>query len=201
MQDIIEIEGLKPVGKYKRKKQIILTHTSRNINDYIVSIKNRYNGEYKKIPHYIIDREGRCLNIIPSNTYSGFMDNSSHNKKVIIISLENLGWLRKNPLNGAYVNWIGNIYNGKIYERKWRNHFFWQPYTEKQINELSKLVIKLCDEFDIPKTTIGHNVKVDKVENFSGIVTYSNYFKEKTDLNPSFDFDKFTKKIRYEYEL
>ena len=52
------IDGFKPVGRYKKKKQIILTHTSRNLDDYISSLKYRYNGDNKKLPHFIIDREG-----------------------------------------------------------------------------------------------------------------------------------------------
>ena len=32
--------------------------------------------------------------------------------------LENLGWLRKNPLNNNYVNWIGNEYMDEIYRKK-----------------------------------------------------------------------------------
>lgn len=201
MLKINEIEGFSPVGRHKRKKQIILTHTARNFNDYIMSLKYRYNGEYKKLPHYIINRNGEVFNIIPPETYSEYMDSSSHNKQSIIICLENLGWLRKNPLSGYYVNWIGDIYKDKIYERKWRGQFFWQPYTEKQINSLSELIKETCDRFDIPKNTIGHNVKVDKIEKFNGVVTKSNYDSESTDLNPAFDFDIFIKKIENEQSI
>ena len=100
-----------------------------------------------------------------------------------------------------YVNWVGNIYNGRIIERKWRNHFYWQPYTETQIQNLSKLVITLCDRFGIPKTTIGHNVKVDGVERFNGITTKSNYDNSYTDLSPAFNFDEFLKKIEHEQSV
>ena len=60
---------------------------------------------------------------------------------------------------------------------------------------LSILINKLCVEFNIPKTFIGHNVKVDDIEKFNGIATYSNYDKERTDLNPSFNFEEFIKII------
>jgi hypothetical protein len=118
----------------------------------------------------------------------------SYNKSTIIISLENLGWLRKNPLQGGYINWIGNIYKDRIYERKWRGYFFWQPYTEEQLDSLSKLIKKLTNDFNIPETFIGHNVKVEKIEKFQGIATYSNYETDRTDLNPSFNFEEFIKK-------
>ena len=195
MVDKVKLDGFNPVGKNKRKKQIILTHTSRNISDYLKSLRYRYNGNYKKLPNYIIDREGVVYEIISPNTYSEYMDYSTYNKNSIIICLENLGWLRKNPLDGSYVNWIGDIYKESIYERKWRTYHFWQPYTEEQINVLSSLVNEVCDEFNIPKKTIGHNVEVDKIDKYNGIVTNSNFSKENTDLNPSFNFETLQKKI------
>lgn len=198
MLKINELDGFKPVGKHKRKKQIILTHTSRNISDYIMSLKYRYNGKYKKLPHYVIDRDGEVFNIIPPETYSEYMDVSSYNKNSVVICLENLGWLRKNPLSGSYVNWIGDTFKDDIHKRKWRGQYFWQPYTKEQIDKLIQLTVELCDKFNIPKNSIGHNVKVDKVENFNGIVTKSNYDTESTDLNPAFDFDIFIKKIENE---
>ena len=192
VQDLTEF---KPVGNNKRKKQILLTHTSRTIRDYITGLKHRRNGEYKKLPNYVISREGEILQVIPPATYSQYLETASLNKRTIIISLENLGWLKKNPLKGGYINWIGNIYKDKVYERKWRGYFFWQPYTDQQMESLTQLIVKLCEDFNIPKTAIGHNVKIDKVENFSGIATYSNYFKERTDLSPAFNFEKLVKNI------
>ena len=194
MVKIEKIEGLTSKGNHSKKRQIILTHTRRNIRDYIVGIKTRLNGEYTHIPHFIIDRDGKIFQLLEQNSYSEYMDVSSINKNSVIISLENLGWLRKNPLSGHYINWIGDVYKGKIFEKKWRGHFFWQPYTIKQINSLKKLTKKLCEEMGIPFHSIGHNVKVDKVENFNGIVSCSNFDAESTDVNPAFNFDIFIKK-------
>ena len=136
MLEIQELTGFKASGKNKNKKQIILTHTSRNVRDYMSSLKYRDNGNYRKQPHYIINREGEVFQVLPPDTYTEYMDNPKHNKNSIIITLENLGWLKKNPLSTMYVNWVGNIYNGRIIERKWRNHFYWQAYTETQIQKL-----------------------------------------------------------------
>jgi len=188
-----DLTGFKFIGKNKKKKQIVLCHSSRNLEDYLVSLKTRYNGNNPYAPNYIIDREGNVINIIPPDTYSKYLEIESFNKNIITICLENLGWLRKNPLSGAYVNWIGNIYNEGIIERKWRGHFFWQPYTDKQLKSLGELIERLCTDFDIPKTMIGHNVKVDGVEKYEGIVTKSNYDSTYTDLSPAFDFDEIKK--------
>lgn len=69
--------------------------------------------------------------------------------------------------------------------------FFWARYTDEQIKSLGILVNQLCDEFYIPKSSIGHNVKVDGIEKFEGIVTKSNFDADFTDLNPHFDFETF----------
>jgi len=58
---------------------------------------------------------------------------------------------------------------------------------------LGSLIEELCNDFNIPKTLIGHNVKVDGVEKFEGIVTKSNYDSTHTDLSPAFDFDELKK--------
>lgn len=191
MLTITNLDGFEATGKHKKKKQIILCHTSRNLNDYISSLKYRYNGNNKQLPHYIISNSGEVFSIIKPDTYSNFLENEKVNKNAIVICLENLGWLKKNPLSNYYVNWIGNIYNQGIYEKKWRGHFFWARYTDEQIKSLGILVNQLCDEFDIPKSSIGHNVKVDGIEKFEGIVTKSNFDADFTDLNPHFDFETF----------
>jgi N-acetyl-anhydromuramyl-L-alanine amidase AmpD len=198
MFQIQKIEGLKPQGKFKRKKQIVLCHSSRDAKDYLNALKYRYNGNNPYLPHYFINREGEIFNLIPPDTHSKFLEVESFNKSVIVICLENLGWMKKNPLSGAYVNWIGNIYNQGIFEKKWRNHFFWQPYTKIQIENLSLLISDICVEFNIPKTCIGHNVKVDGIEKFEGIVSKSNYDSEYTDLSPAFDFEELKKLLEDE---
>ena len=197
-EEILRLAGFKPSGKNKRKRQIVLCHTSRKVEDYISALRNRYNGENPYLPHYIVTRDGRIINIIPPNTYSKFMEIEEVDKKVIVISFENLGWLRKNPLTSAYVNWIGNIYNEGIYERKWRGHFFWQPYTDEQMKVGGELIKKLCEEFNIPKTMIGHNVKEDGISKYEGVVTKSNYFAQRTDLSPAFEFETIEKIIKDE---
>jgi N-acetyl-anhydromuramyl-L-alanine amidase AmpD len=98
-------------------------------------------------------------------------------------------------LENQYVNWIGDIYNGKPFERKWRDYFFWDKYTEEQINSLTILCRKITKEKRINKDLIGHNTKVRNVEMFEGIVTRSNFDSNITDLSPAFDFEKFRKKL------
>lgn len=198
MVEIKEIQDINFIGKQKKKKQIILAHTSRNINDYISSIKFRYNGKYDKAPNYVISRQGEIYRLISDISYSNYFKTPNINRNSIIISFENLGWLEKKPLSSDYINWIGDIYKGDIVEKKWRDYFFWQPYTEKQIDSCVELCKKLTTEFSINKKCIGHNVKIEGVEMFEGIVSKSNFNSNNTDLSPAFNFEYFVKKIEYE---
>ena len=191
--EVHELTGFNNVGRWKNKKQIILTHTSRDGAEYVTSLKTRHNGKYMKVPHYLIRKDGRVFQLLDPEMYSDYLKDYKNQKQTIVITLENLGWLKKNPLNASYINWIGNIYSEGVYERKWRGHFFWDPYTDSQMDSLQQLCVDLCERFEIPKTCIGHNVKVDGIERFEGIVTRSNYTTDSTDLSPAFDFDEYKK--------
>ena len=182
-------------GKSTVKNQLILINSSRNFKDYLSSLKNRHFGKYNKIPNYIITNEGVIHKLLQDDEYSGFFKNENINKNSIIICLENLGWLQKEPLKDYHINWIGDIYKGKVFDRKWRDYFFWEPYKEEQIVSLSSLCKELTKKFSIPKTSIGHNTKIYGIEKIKGIVTRSNFDSIFTDVTPSFDFDKFNKML------
>jgi hypothetical protein len=51
---------------------------------------------------------------------------------------------------------------------------------------------------NIDNKFVGHNTKINGAEKFSGVLTRSNFFMETTDLNPSFNFEYFLKKIEDE---
>lgn len=195
MINITKYGEFKPIGKQKKKKQIILSHTSRDIKNYLMSLKYRYNGKYDKIPNYVINREGKILKLLNDNEYSNYFSDTNINRNSIIICLENLGWVEKEPLKNSHINWIGNIYKEKIYNKKWRDYFFWQPYTEIQIEKTAELCEKLTKEFSINKECVGHNTKINGVERYEGIVTKSNFDIEFTDVSPAFNFEQFIKLI------
>jgi N-acetyl-anhydromuramyl-L-alanine amidase AmpD len=198
MLNLIKFGNFKPTGKQKRKKQIILCHTAREVQEYLTSLKCRYNGRYDKIPNYIITRKGEILQLLPDNTYSNYTNNEQVNKNSIIICLENLGWLEKKPLTNYYINWKGSIYNEKAFEKKWRDFFFWQPYTPIQIEMCAELCKNLTESLNIKKRCVGHNTRFEGVSNYEGIVSKSNYDSSYTDLNPSFNFETFIKHLENE---
>ena len=183
------------------KTQILLCHTSRPLTYFNNSLKYRLDGEYTRIPTYTISKTGKIIQNFNSNHYSDFFGIEEVDKNSIIICLENLGWLKYNTLNNKYVNWIGDIYKGEVYQKRWRDRSFWSNYPDKQLKECAKLIVEICSTHDIPFDMIGHNVKIDGVISFSGITTRSNYNEYWTDLNPSFDFKKLKKYINEENEL
>lgn len=198
MLKIESIGNFKPLGKQKVKKQIILCHTSREVDEYLTSLSLRYNGKFDKIPNFVVTRWGKILKLLPENSHSNFFRNENINRNGIIIMLENLGWLEKKPLSNDYISWNGSIYNEQVYEKKWRDYFFWQPYTTNQIKSLSDLCINLANEIKIPRRCIGHNTKIDGIDRYEGIVSRSNFLTIHTDLNPSFNFETFEKFLENE---
>lgn len=198
MIDVIKYGDFKPTGKQKKKQQIILQHTSRNIEEYLLGLKYRFNGRYKKIPNYVISRDGKILQLLDNESHSKIFSEENVNRNSIIISLENLGWLEKEPLNNQYVNWIGDIYKGDAYEKKWRDYFFWQPYTETQIEYTAKLCGKILNETGIPSEVVEHNTRINGVEKFRGITSKSNFDSVFTDLSPAFNFETFLKYLNDE---
>jgi N-acetyl-anhydromuramyl-L-alanine amidase AmpD len=199
MLNIEKYGKFKTLGKQKKKKQIILCHTSREIEEYLVSLKYRYNSKFDRIPNYVVSKTGTILQLLPNDGHTNIFTEENINRNSIVICLENLGWLEKKPLTNYYINWKGSIYNQQVYEKKWRDFFFWDPYTTSQINSTTELCNHLIDELRIKRQCVSHNTKIEGIENFEGIVSRSNFDSKYTDLNPSFNFENFSKLIENEY--
>jgi N-acetyl-anhydromuramyl-L-alanine amidase AmpD len=198
MLNIQKYGDFKPTGKQKKKKQIILCHTSREVEEYLVSLKFRYNGKFDRVPNYVINRDGKILQLLSDISHTNYFKEENINRNSIIICLENLGWLEKKPLTNSYINWKGSIYNQQVYEKKWRDYFFWQPYTESQMKSTADLCNQITETLRIDNRCIGHNTRVVGIENFEGIVTKSNFDSNFTDLSPSFNFETFRKLLENE---
>ena len=186
------------VGTQKEKKQIILCHTSREVQEYLASLQFRYNSKYDKIPNYVVTRDGKVLQLLDDTSYSNFFSDSQINKNSVIICLENLGWLEKKPLTNYYINWKGSIYNQQVYEKKWRDFYFWHPYTDKQLETTAGLCKQIMKPLQIDKSCVGHNTKIEGIKKFEGISSRSNYDVIYTDLSPSFNFVNFIKLLENE---
>jgi N-acetyl-anhydromuramyl-L-alanine amidase AmpD len=195
MLQIEKYGNFKTTGTNKKKKQIILNHTSREVGDYLTSLEFRYNKRYDKIPNFIITREGEIIQLLPETGNANFFTDPIINNNAIIISLENLGWLEKKPLLNYYINWNGSIYKQEVYNKKWRDYFFWEPYSDEQFDMTVKLCNELLDTMKIRKKFIGYNTYVSHIENYPGVVTRSNFDTKFTDLSPAFNYELFSKMI------
>ncbi len=173
-----------------KKKQIVLINSMCTLDEHLVKIKTRYNGKYNRMPCFFISRTGEVYQHFDSNYYNLLMDEQKVEKQSIVISLENVGWLNKDHLNGQFITWKGTTYSEPIKEVPWRNKKYWAEYTDNQYDELVKLINYLCIEHSIVKEFIGNNVIIDKPNNFRGILNRSNYSKNYYDLSPAMDFKK-----------
>lgn len=198
MDNLVERISTNIAGKQKKKNQIILTHTSRDVEEYLTSLKYRMNGKFNRTPHYVVSKDGTIIKTLNDEAYSNYFQEININRNSIIICLENLGWLEKVPLKDQYTNWIGNIYKGVPYEKKWRDYFLWDPYTEVQVKATAELCINLTKEHKMEKKCIGHNTRIEGIEKFGGIVSHSNFYKNFTDVSPAFNFEQFVKYIKDE---
>jgi N-acetyl-anhydromuramyl-L-alanine amidase AmpD len=198
MLNIEKYGNFKSVGKQKKKKQIILCHTSREVEEYLTSLEFRCNSNYDKIPNYVITNNGTILQLLSNDGHTNFFTEDNINRNSIVVCLENLGWLKKTPLGISYSNWIGDIYSKDIFEKKWRDKIWWEPYPIEQIDSLVGLSKKLLSKFSIDNKFIGHNTKVEGVKLFNGIVCRSNFNNRFTDLSPSFNYEYFKNNIENE---
>lgn len=179
------------------KRQIVIGNSFSEKDYHIKGWKTRMGGSYKKTSTFTIFKNGQVHQHFDPAMYSDFLENKSIDKKIISIVLENNGWLQKDLITDEYFTWVGNIYNKSkdVFEKRWRGFTYWEPYTEKQIKSCAKLVNYLCERYDIPKNCVGHNTYIDGIEYFEGVTYRSNYHKDSTDLNPSWDFKRFKELI------
>lgn len=182
------------------KYQIIIGNTGRNTLidnnhtdfSYFNAWKLRRNGKHKENAMFSIDTFGKVYQHFNPRYWSEFIENSDVNQNIISIALHNEGLLKQDNLNNKFYGWENLKYsniNPPVY-KQWRNNHYWASYTKEQYKSLSKLLIKLCDEFHIPKKLTNHNTIIDGIENFEGICTKANYDFEYTDVSPAFEWDK-----------
>jgi N-acetyl-anhydromuramyl-L-alanine amidase AmpD len=175
------------------KTQIFLYDTQRRLDDFIMKLKYRNNERYEDIPHYIISKSGKIIKIFDTNFSSKTFGARNIDNKMIKIAIENLGWLNKNTITGVLYNWIGDPYRSEPYVKRWRDHYFWDPYPEGQINALVLLCKDICKEHKIPYQTAPSQGYLTNARKLAGIICKSNFLNIYTDMNPSFNFEIFYK--------
>lgn len=178
------------------KKQIVIGNTNNHDMKHYIGWVNRYNGNYKKTAAFTIDTDGVIYKHFEPRYQSEYFKDLEQNNKSIIILLENDGWLTKDVEKNSFLSWLGYIYKEQeVFEKKWRTHSYWAQYRKEQIDSAVNLVKDLCKEFYIPLTAMTHNVKMDDLDDYNGILYKSNIESYYTDLSPAFDFEYFINNI------
>lgn len=179
------------------KKHIIIGHTFNHNMRHYVGWLHRYNGKYKKTAAFTIDSFGFIYKHFDPKYYSRYFNDKDFDKTVIVVLLENDGWLVKNGEKNEFLTWIGDIYKepNEIVEKKWRGYSYWSPYTKEQLDSAQELVKSLCEEFSLPLTSVAHNTAIDRLEEYEPILYRSNLNKNFTDLSPAWDFNRFKNKV------
>jgi len=173
------------------KTQIIIGHSYRTGMLHYGSWLYRLNGKNKKTSTFTIDKEGKIYQHFDPKYFSDFVNNQQ-DKASISITLENLGWFKKDSMIERYVDWLGHNYKKQpndVFMKRWRNYTYWDKYTEPQMESLKSLVTKLCEDYKISKDFIGHNVYDESVDLYKGITFRSNYHQESTDVSPAFNME------------
>ena len=178
------------IKKRSKKTQILLVYTQRRFDNYINKLKYRDNGNYNQIPHYVITKLGVVHMLNKCEYSSNVFFNNKLDKRIIVIAIENLGWLTKNTINGILHNWIGDTYRGEPFIKEWRGKYYWDSYTNEQIQSISILCNEICDKYNIEKNVPNSNGFFENASKFKGILCKSNFSTIYTDINPSFNFKK-----------
>lgn len=178
------------------KKQIVIGNTNNHNMKHYIGWVNRHNGKYKKTAAFTIDGDGVIYKHFEPKYQSEYFNDLEQNNKSIVILLENDGWLTKDVEKNVFLSWLGYIYKEQEgFEKKWRAHDYWAHYKKEQIDSAVELVKELCNEFYIPLTAMTHNVKMNDLDDYNGILYKSNIEMYYTDLSPAFDFEYFINNI------
>lgn len=178
-----------------KKTKIVVGNTFSNHMNHYIGWQKRLNGFSKKTSSFTIDIDGNIYQHYDPKFYSSFVGVEDLDKQIISILIENQGYLIKNIDKNNYIDYVGNIYNGEVIEKKWRNNEYWATYNDHQIKSLIDLTKMLCNTFNIPLQVIEHNIKIDNINDYNGVLYKSNFSKRYTDLSPAWDYIKFKNKI------
>lgn len=174
-----------------KKTQIVIGHNGRKDMRHYQGWLTREMGEYKKTAHFSIDKDGKIYQHFDPKYYSDLLG-VEQDKSNISILLVNQGWLKLDVNYNIYVDWLGHVYSKKtenLVNKSWRDYDLWVKYTDEQYESLKFLVTSLCEQFNIPKQSIGSNVYDENVDIYNGITFRSNYSQEIRDVSPAFNMD------------
>jgi N-acetyl-anhydromuramyl-L-alanine amidase AmpD len=74
----------------------------------------------------------------------------------------------------------------QTYSKNFRDFFYFEKYSPEQIESVNRLVVYLCDKFNIPKNYQSGmwDISLDALGSVPGIWTHVSYRKDKSDMHP-----------------
>lgn len=186
---------ISPDNYYKAtnaKTQIVIGFSLRKNHNHIIRLQNKEYGKTKKWNNYTISRDGEIYQHFDSKKHSDFIGIKEVDIRVISIVLENLGYLVKN--SDGFMNLLNESCDEEnVVLKKFDAFSYWEKIYDEQMTALAELCIELCSEFAIPCECLEFQNYHKSVSKFRGIAFKSNYYEQNTDINPTFDVEKFNK--------
>ena len=124
--------------------QILICNTNRKIKDYLKSMDLRYGTHHNRKPNYVIDKKGKIILLNKNDITHEYLRGYHKDRSVIVICLENRGWLKRRSKDGKYVDWLGDIYDSRPNgEELFIGTGILKNNSNKQINWLHNYVINI----------------------------------------------------------
>jgi N-acetyl-anhydromuramyl-L-alanine amidase AmpD len=180
------------------KTQVYLHHTAGGGD--AKSVARFWNGNSSKIATaFVIGERGEIVQCFSSKHWAWHLGVGSEifrtnkipfrdlNKTSIGIELTNWGPLKQ--VNGKFYNYVNRVVlssNVTTLNEKFKGHLHWYRYTDEQIESTRKLLIYLCETYDIPMDYNESiwNIDLNALNNEKGIFTHNSVRRDKSDVYP-----------------
>ena len=173
------------------KRQIVIHHTASNGNGKNVITYWNKNSERIGVA-FVIDREGIIYQTFSSSHWAHHLgthelNNTLLNKQSIGIEICNWGPLKLQK--SKYVNYLNQeipLEEVYVYDSPFRGSFYYQKYTDKQLESLTSLINYLAETYNIPKDYKKDmwDISRSALSGNPGIYTHVSFRKDKSDCHP-----------------
>ena len=185
------------------KRQIVIHHTASSGNAKNVITGWQKNQERIGVA-FVIDREGVIHQTFSSAHWAHHLgtqelNNTLLNKQSIGIEMCNWGALKLQK--SKYVNYLNQeipLEEVYVYDSPFRGSFYYQKYTDKQLESLINLINYLTDTYNIPKDNKKDmwDISRSALSGSPGIYTHVSFRKDKSDCHPQKKLIEFIKKLK-----
>lgn len=109
------------------------------------------------------------------------------NKTSIGIEITNWGYLKQ--VNGKFYNYVNRVIPPSMVtelDEPYKGFKFWYKYTDEQIESARKLILYLCQTYEIPTEYRSEiwDIDLNALKNEKGIFTHNSVRKDKSDVYP-----------------